>query len=141
MQCHPKLKGEMTPMPLTTYQEVRPWAAAIKEAVLLRRMPPWYVEAPRGHFANDWRLAPDEIEKIRRLVEARAPQGSPDELPGSSRRLRKLRTRSLRSRPNVRISDVPTTGMPRPRNFSVPAMLRLCPGITGEHITSFLEHV
>ncbi len=79
IQCH--RAGEMAPMPLTTYEEVRPWAAAIRQAVLLRKMPPWYADAPLGHFANDWRLTPQEIDTIKRWADGRAPQGDPSQMP------------------------------------------------------------
>jgi hypothetical protein len=38
VECH--RAGEPAPMPLTTYQEARPWAKAIKQAVLQHVMPP-----------------------------------------------------------------------------------------------------
>src|SRR5262249_16634683 len=38
LQCH--AEGKMA-MPLTTYTQARPWAEAIKEETLARRMPPW----------------------------------------------------------------------------------------------------
>ena len=38
VNCH--RPGEAGPMPLRTYQEARPWAKAIKEAVSTRTMPP-----------------------------------------------------------------------------------------------------
>src|SRR4051812_24924764 len=38
-ECH--RPGEIGPMPLLNYQQARPWAAAIKESVRLRKMPPW----------------------------------------------------------------------------------------------------
>ena len=44
------------PMPLTTYDEVRPWARAIKEAVVTKKMPPWFADEKYGHFANERRL-------------------------------------------------------------------------------------
>jgi hypothetical protein len=67
-------------MPLTTYKEVRPWAAAIREAIMLCRMPPWYADAPRGDFSNDCRLTADEISIIRRWADAHAPEGNPADL-------------------------------------------------------------
>jgi hypothetical protein len=79
IQCH--RAGEMAPMPLTTYEEVRLWAAAIRQAVLLRKMPPWYTDAPLGHFANDWRLTPQEMDTIKRWADGRAPRGDPSEMP------------------------------------------------------------
>src|SRR5689334_7155786 len=49
--CH--RPGEAAPMSLLTYKEVRPYAAAIKEAVSLRKMPPWYADSHFGKFSND----------------------------------------------------------------------------------------
>ncbi|MGH7273222.1 MAG: hypothetical protein ACREIQ_02020, partial [Nitrospiria bacterium] len=79
IQCH--RPGEMGPMSLSSYQEVRPWAAAIREAVLTQRMPPWYADAPRGFYSNDWRLSPEETDLMSRWVLARAPEGDPKDLP------------------------------------------------------------
>src|SRR5687768_6041202 len=52
--CH--TPGEIGPMSLVSYKEVRPWAAAIRESVKLRRMPPWFADPNHGAFANDPRL-------------------------------------------------------------------------------------
>src|SRR6478672_810452 len=60
VRCHQA--GEVAPMSLVTYQEVRPWAGAIREAVVGRTMPPWSADAPLGHFSNDWRLKPEDID-------------------------------------------------------------------------------
>jgi hypothetical protein len=40
--CH--RPGEIGPMPLLTYEGVRPWAKAIKAAVLSKKMPPWFAD-------------------------------------------------------------------------------------------------
>src|SRR5436190_10715268 len=40
--CH--RPGEAAPFSLLTYEQARPWAKAIKAAVLLRKMPPWYAD-------------------------------------------------------------------------------------------------
>src|SRR5215510_12011218 len=50
LQCHGD--GKMA-MSLATYADARPWAVAMKEEVLARRMPPWPAEAGYGAFAND----------------------------------------------------------------------------------------
>src|SRR6059058_6128732 len=47
--CH--RPGEAAPMSLLTYKEARPWAAAIREAVILKRMPPWYADPHFGKFS------------------------------------------------------------------------------------------
>src|SRR4051794_32188969 len=58
--CH--RPGEAAPMSLLTYQEARPWAKSIREAVLLKRMPPWFADPKVGHFQNDRSLSAAEIE-------------------------------------------------------------------------------
>jgi len=73
VDCH--RPGQIAPMSLVSYDQVRPWAAAIKEAVVLRKMPPWPADAPPGHFANDWRLRGEEIDVIRQWADAKAPAG------------------------------------------------------------------
>ena len=52
--CH--RPGEIAPMSFLTYADARPWAKAIKAAVVKRQMPPWFADPAYGHFANDKRL-------------------------------------------------------------------------------------
>lgn len=66
---------------LTTYDEARPWAKAIKEEVLERRMPPWNAVKGFGSFKNDEGLTQEEIELISDWVEGGAPEGDPKLLP------------------------------------------------------------
>ena len=54
-ECH--RPGEIAPMPLLTYKQVRPWAAAIREKVSSRAMPPWFAHPKYGQFKNDRRLS------------------------------------------------------------------------------------
>ncbi len=49
--CH--RPGEIAPMSFLTYKDTRPWAKAIKAAVVSRQMPPWFADPAYGHFAND----------------------------------------------------------------------------------------
>ena len=83
--CH--RPGEMAPMSLLDYQSARPWAKSIREAVLLRKMPPWFADASIGHFANDPRLSAEELETIKAWVDSRA----------TTREKRKICRRSRRS--------------------------------------------
>jgi hypothetical protein len=71
--CH--RPGEIGPMPLSTYQQARPWAKAIRESVLLKRMPPWFADSRYGKFSNDWSLSQQEIETLVAWVDAGAPEG------------------------------------------------------------------
>src|SRR5258707_571931 len=44
--CH--RPNSMAPMSFLTYQDVRPWARAIKTKVTAREMPPWYIDRTVG---------------------------------------------------------------------------------------------
>jgi hypothetical protein len=68
---------------LLTYAEARPWAAAIKEEVLGRRMPPWGAVKGFGEFKDDQGLTQEQIELISDWVEGGAPEGDPNLLPKS----------------------------------------------------------
>src|SRR5258708_6561535 len=60
--CH--RPGEVAPMSFLTYQETRPWAKAIKTAVLSKKMPPWFADAKYGHFQNQRGLTEAEIQTL-----------------------------------------------------------------------------
>ena len=77
--CH--RPGEIAPMSLLSYEEVRPWAKSIREKVSLGQMPPWHSTDPRGTFSNDRRLADRDRDTIIRWASAGAPQGDPKDLP------------------------------------------------------------
>src|SRR5438105_7382439 len=77
--CH--RPGEIAPMSFLTYKDTRPWAKAMKEAVVSRQMPPWFVDPGYGHFANDRRLSDAEIKAISAWAEAGAPEGDPKDKP------------------------------------------------------------
>lgn len=74
IECH--RKGEAAPMSLRTYQEVRPWAAAIRQAVLAAKMPPWLADPRYGHFRNDRRLSEAEKQTIADWVNGGALEGN-----------------------------------------------------------------
>jgi hypothetical protein len=67
---------------LMTYNEARPWAKAIKEEVLTRRMPPWQAVKGFGEFNDDRGLTQEDLETISSWVEGGAPEGDPKFLPG-----------------------------------------------------------
>jgi Copper type II ascorbate-dependent monooxygenase, C-terminal domain len=79
--CH--RLGEVAPMALTSYQEVRPWSKAIREEVVERTMPPWFADPNTStlKFSNDRRLSQKEIETIVAWVDAGAPKGDDKDLP------------------------------------------------------------
>jgi ankyrin repeat protein len=73
--CH--RPGEIGPMPLLSYQDARPWAAAIKEAVQTGRMPPWHSDTPSQKFHNDPSLTAEEKATITNWAAEGAPEGNP----------------------------------------------------------------
>lgn len=70
---------------LMTYDEARPWAKAIKEEVLARRMPPWNAVKGFGEFAGDRGLTQEQIEIFADWAEGGAPEGEPAYLPPKPR--------------------------------------------------------
>jgi hypothetical protein len=79
LECH--RPGEAGPMAFRTYQETRPWAKAIKQAVMTHNMPPWYADTTIDHFKNDRHLTDREVATITQWVDAGAPEGKASELP------------------------------------------------------------
>jgi hypothetical protein len=80
-ECH--RQGEIAPMSLMSYSEVRPWAKSIRERVLDRSMPPWSADPAVGHWANDPRLSQQEIELVTQWVAAGAPKGEDKDMPAA----------------------------------------------------------
>ena len=81
VRCH--TEGAVGPMPLTTYEEVRPFAPLIKDRVVKRIMPPYHVDPTIGiqAYKNDIRLSKEEINTIVQWVDAGTPEGDPADLP------------------------------------------------------------
>jgi len=77
--CH--RPGEVAPMSFLTYQDVRPWAKAIKLAVVKRQMPPWFADPAYGHFANDKRLTDADIATLGAWVDGGAVEGDAKDRP------------------------------------------------------------
>lgn len=77
--CHHP--GDIAPMSLMTFKDVRPWAAAIREAVVSRKMPPWLADPDVGHWSNDSRLTTAEIQTIRAWVEGPKAEGDSNDMP------------------------------------------------------------
>jgi len=66
---------------LMTYDDARPWAVAIKEEILRRRMPPWGAIKGFGDFRNDQALTPEEVERVVSWADGGAPIGEPKDFP------------------------------------------------------------
>jgi hypothetical protein len=79
--CH--REGGVGPMVLTTYDQVRPWARAIKTRTTRREMPPWFIEKNIGiqKFKDDPSLSDAEIATIAAWVDGGAPRGNAKDMP------------------------------------------------------------
>ncbi len=83
--CH--RPDSVAPMSLITYDEVRPWARAIKSRISMGPragvMPPWYIEKDIGiqRYKDDPSLSDEEIAKIAKWVDSGAPRGDPADMP------------------------------------------------------------
>ena len=78
-ECH--RPGEIAPMSLMNYKEVRPWAKAIREKVVSREMPPWHADPAHGQWANDKRMSQKEIDTILAWIEGGVKEGDPKDMP------------------------------------------------------------
>src|SRR5215203_5415454 len=77
----------VAPMSLSTYEEVRPWARAIKQRTGIGPhagvMPPWYVEKNIGiqEFQDDPSLSDEEVALVAKWADSGAPRGNPADMP------------------------------------------------------------
>src|SRR5439155_12080832 len=77
--CH--RPGNIAPMSFLTYQSTRPWAKAMKTAVLTRKMPPWSADPQYGHFSHDPSLSQKELDIISQWADSGAPAGDEKDAP------------------------------------------------------------
>src|SRR6187455_3487915 len=83
--CH--RPGQVAPMSLIAYEDVRPWARAIRQRTSIRdkagAMPPWYIEKNIGiqQYKHDPSLSDEEVATIAQWVEAGAPRGNAADMP------------------------------------------------------------
>lgn len=78
-ECH--RPGEVAPMSFMSYDEVRPWAKAIKTAVLTKKMPPWFADSHYGKFANDRALSQAEIDTLVAWTDGGSKAGNAKDAP------------------------------------------------------------
>jgi len=81
VSCH--RAGEVAPMALLTYDDVRPWAKSIRRKVMSRETPPWGADRRYGKFVDDQSLSDAEIDTIARWVDDGAPKGDAADLPSA----------------------------------------------------------
>lgn len=83
--CH--RPSSVAPMSLITYEEVRPWARAIKQRTGLRSkmgvMPPWFIDRNIGiqAYKDDISLTEQEITTIAAWADSGAPRGNLADMP------------------------------------------------------------
>ncbi len=77
--CH--RPGEIAPMSLLTYDDVRPHAKDIRDEISDGNMPPWHAAAPKGTFLNERGLTESEKETLLAWVRAGAPKGDAKDMP------------------------------------------------------------
>ena len=83
--CH--RPNGVAPMALTTYEETRPWARAIKTRTGIGPragvMPPWYIEKNIGiqHYKDDPSLSDVEVATVAKWADTGAARGNPADLP------------------------------------------------------------
>jgi hypothetical protein len=78
-ECH--RSGEVAPMSFMSYDQVRPWAKAIKNAVLTKKMPPWFADPHFGKFSNDRSLSQHEIDTLIAWIDGGAKEGDKKDAP------------------------------------------------------------
>ncbi len=130
--CH--RPGEAAPFPLLTYEQARPWAKAIKEAVLRRKMPPWFADPHYGKFSNDRSLSQKDISTLAAWADMGAPEGDPKDAPPPLQFTEGWRI----PKPDVVIEmpnafHVPASGTLELQHIVVPS------GLTEDHWVQFAE--
>src|SRR5438093_8036408 len=102
--CH--RPGEVAPMSFLSYQTTRPWAKAMKAAVIERKMPLGGLDPRYGHFIENFSLSPTEIDTIAKWADGGALEGNPKDAPPPVQWVE-----GWRSKPDI-VVDVPAFNVP-----------------------------
>lgn len=81
VECH--RPGQIGPMSLTSYKEVRPWVKSIRNNVAEKKMPPWHASESKVAILNNRSLPQEEIDKIVKWADSGAVRGKRSDLPPS----------------------------------------------------------
>src|SRR5579862_9900981 len=116
--CH--RPGEIAPASFLSYESTRPWAKAIKTAVLTRKMPPWFADPHYGEFRNAPKLSAEDIATLTAWADTGAREGDPSDKPAS-----REWAEGWRTNPDVIVSMkepylVPAQGAGEIKQFVIP---------------------
>jgi len=79
VRCHQP--GSVAPMSLLTYEEARPWAKSIRQAIADNIMPPWRPDPAYGKWQHDMSLSQAERDTLLAWVDQGAKRGAGDDKP------------------------------------------------------------
>jgi len=118
-ECH--RPGGIAPMSLMTYESARPWAKAIKTAVINKQMPPWFAESHDVEFRNAPKITQKERNTLAAWADSGAREGEATDRPASSRQW----LDGWRIQPDVVVSmptahQVPAKGDGEIQTFCIP---------------------
>jgi len=108
--CH--RPNNIAPMSFLTYQSTRPWAKAMKAAVLTRKMPPWSADSQYSHFSNDPSLSQNELDIISKWADTGAPAGDEHDAPPPIQ----WPENGWITKPDIVLKGVPYTVPPHPKS-------------------------
>src|SRR5437867_6878785 len=116
--CH--RPSGIAPMSLLTYESARPWAKAIKAAVVSKQMPPWFADRHYGEFRNAPKLTEANIHTLAAWVDSGAREGNPADKPAAVHW-----ADGWRIKPDVVVSmrepfAVPAKGVGQIQSFMIP---------------------
>lgn len=77
--CH--RPGEAGPMTFLDYHSTRPWAKAIKDVAISRKMPPWLADPHVGKFSNDRSLSEADVKTLVDWVDTGSREGIRQDAP------------------------------------------------------------
>ena len=77
--CH--RPGEIAPMSFLSYESTRPWAKAMKAAVLNKQMPPWFADSRYGAFRNAPKLTETDVKTLVAWADSGALEGDAADKP------------------------------------------------------------
>jgi len=80
--CH--RPSGIAPMSLLTYENARPWAKAIKAAVVNKQMPPWFADPHFADYRNAPKLTADNIKTLVAWADSGSKEGDVSDKPAES---------------------------------------------------------